>query len=119
MSLELPELTEEEIKQGFEPMYDEAMFGVSLEPLHFLPEGVVDFDDPIEEEKARKFILKFTFSHLGFNPETAKLFKEERVKATEEGKEDFVEQYFETENPDLLIVYNGKDFWVRRKEEMK
>ena len=106
------ELTEEEIEQGFEPVDL-----ISLKPINYLNEEISDFENLEDEEKARRVVLKRAFETLGFNQKKAKLIKEEMVKATEEGKEDFVEQYFETENPDLLIVYNGKNYWVKKKED--
>lgn len=104
------ELTEEEIEQGFVPVDL-----VSLEPIIFIGEEVPDFDDPEEEAKAKKVAWKFAFELLGFDHKNAKLIKEKPGQEKDTGKE-YVEQYFETNNPNLVLIYNGVDFWVTKRE---
>ena len=107
------ELTKEEIEQGFEPIDI-----VSFEPITFVGEEVPDFEDPEEEVKARKVALKFAFEQLGFDPKSPKLIKEKQEKEQDTGKE-YTEQYFETNNPNIVMVYNGVDFWATKKELME
>ncbi len=105
------ELTEEEIEQGFEPIDM-----VSFEPITFVGEEVPDFEDPEEEARAKKVALKFAFEQLGFDPNNPKLIKEKTGKKEEDTGKEYVEQYFETNNPDIVMVYNGIDFWATKKE---
>lgn len=107
------ELTKEEIEQGFEPIDI-----VSFEPITFVGEEVPDFENPEEEAKARKVALKFAFEQLGFNPKNPKLIKEKQEKEQDTGKE-YTEQYFETNDPNIVMVYNGVDFWATKKELME
>lgn len=104
------ELTEEEIEEGYMPVDI-----VSFEPIIFIGEEVPDFDDPEEEARARKVALVFAFEQLGFDHKNAKLIKEKPGKEKRTGEE-YTEQYFETNDPNVVMVYNGADFWATKRE---
>jgi len=104
------ELTKEEIEQGFE-----SVDMISFEPITFIGEEVPDFENPEEEAKAKKIALKFAFEQLGFDPANPKLIKEKISREEDTGRE-YTEQYFETNNPNIVMVYNGVDFWAMKKE---
>lgn len=98
IGMEYEELTEEEIKQGLEQAPEGA--GYSIDPESF----GLDIDGPEEREKVQKVILKNVFKQIGFDPEMPKLIKDRKEKVA--GRKVSV-KYFEIENPDLVLSFDG------------
>jgi len=64
------------------------------------------------ENNDRKSILAIAFEELGVNPNNMELIKEEK---TETGG-DF--KYYKTNRKDILLSFDGTDWWVERKEQI-
>jgi hypothetical protein len=108
---EYEELTEEEIEEGFESPPEGSPF--ILEPVNGFG---LKIDDPEEKDKVKKVILKRTFELLGFDPENPKQIKEEKgVETAERGGINI--KYFETKNPDLVLSFDGEDWFVEERKE--
>lgn len=93
-------LTEEDIKNGFEPVDEGDPF-----PIHPATFGV-ECEDPKEEEIITKVMLNFAFEELGFDPRDPELVREkEGVK------------YFKINSPDVLLCYDGHSCWLEHNKE--
>lgn len=116
---EAEELTEEEIEEEYDSPPDVSSF-VSDPSAPFILEPNNGFDlkiaDPEEKEKVKKVILKRTFESLGFDPKNAKQIDEKKYEETVERREINM-KYFETKNPDLVLLFDGEDWFVEKKEE--
>lgn len=96
------ELTEEDIKEGFET-YDHDKYS----PVVLCPETFGhDFEDPEEEKKVIKVILNFAFEEFGVDKHNLELIQE---------KGD--EKFFKTNRPDIVLAYNGDYWWFERIKE--
>lgn len=104
---EYDELTDEEIEEGLEQAPEDA--GYLLEPENL----GLDIEDPEERERVHKVILKNAFEQIGFNPKAPKLIKEEEEEI--EGRKIHV-KYFELENPNLVLSFDGTDWCVQSRK---
>ena len=69
-----------------------------------------------EEEKRKKIVLNLSFKELGFDPKNPELVKEEKIEIKiEDRKEVLTLKYFKTNRPDLVLVFNGFDWWLEKK----
>jgi hypothetical protein len=68
-------------------------------------------DKKIKEvnDSVRKVILNFAFQELGFDPKNPQLVKEEKAK---ENKKEITIRYFATNQPNMFLVFDGRDWWL-------
>ncbi|MDP2934606.1 MAG: hypothetical protein Q8N59_02485, partial [bacterium] len=64
------------------------------------------------ENKDRKSILAITFDELGVNPNNLELIKEEKPETGGDFK------YYKTNRKDILLSFDGTDWWLEKKEQI-
>jgi hypothetical protein len=74
-----------------------------------------NFEDKLNEVKDNltKIILTFTFKETDFDPENPIEIKERIIK---QGDKEKTIKYFAIKKPGLVLVSDGDDWWLERKE---
>lgn len=64
------------------------------------------------EDNARKVLLNFVFEELEFDPKDPEVIREEKTK---EGDRELTIRYFKTNQENLILAYDGIDWWIEIK----
>lgn len=64
------------------------------------------------ENETKKAILNFAFNELKFDPQNPELIKQETIN----GGDEITLKYFKTNHPNFLLIYDGIDWWLGKKE---
>jgi hypothetical protein len=112
VGMEFEELTEEEIENEFVSLDEDIPF--ILDPVSGFG---LEVDEPEEEKEIKKVILKQVFENLSFDPKNPEQIGEEKEPSAQRGE--VVTKYFKTNNPNLVLSFDGVDWCVRKTKENK
>ena len=80
----------------------------------FLRFKAENLDEKIKEveDTTKKSILNFAFKELEFDPNNPEIIKQEKIK---QNNKELTIQYFKTNQENLILVFDGIDWWLERK----
>ncbi|MCK4354869.1 hypothetical protein KAW43_00760 [Candidatus Parcubacteria bacterium] len=111
----------EDLTEGAEDLLIEQDDKFVFHPANFeLTSDYSDIEDQEElsaEEKLRKkVILNYAFEEFGFDIKNPEIIEE---KIIQEGEETKTIKYFRTNQPNLILGFDGVDWWIEKKDTIQ